>query len=131
MTDNIELAELADQILGIADEDYDRLSSIIGELDEETREDILVSDYLHAYQVFYYYFRVHPDEIVVDRLMLEPASSLEHGVFMDRYDIFELWFVIKGKEGVIFVSDGDRVLKSFKGRSAYDDAVKYAKSREW
>lgn len=131
MTDNIELAELADQILDIADEDYDRLSSIIEELDEETRDDILVSDFLHAYQVFYFFFRTTPAEIVIDRLMLEPASSLEHGVFIDNYDIFGLWFTIKEKEGIIFVSDGDKVLNSFTGRSAYEDAVKYAKSCEW
>jgi len=131
MIDNIELAELAEQILDIAEEDYDRLSSVIGDLDAEIRDELLISDFLHAYQVFYYFFRKEPREIVIDRLMLEPASSLEHGVFIDNYDIFELWFIIEEKEGVIFVSDGEKVLKKFSGRLAYDEAVSYAKSCEW
>jgi hypothetical protein len=131
MTDNIELAELADQILEIADEDYDRLSSIIKDLDEEVKNEILVSDFLHAYQVFYYYFRMEPSEIVIDRLMLEPASSLEKGVFIEDFDIFELWFIIEDNKGVIYVSDGSKILKKFSGRQAYTEAAKYAKSLEW
>lgn len=131
MTDNIELAELADQILEIADEDYDRLSSIIEDLDEEVRNEILVSDFLHAYQVFYYYFRMEPSEIVIDRLMLEPASSLENGVFIEDFDIFELWFIIEDNKGVIYVSDGEKIRKKFSGRRAYTEAAAYAKSLEW
>lgn len=131
MIDNIELAELAEQILDIAEEDYDRLSSVIDDLDAEIRDELLVSDFLHAYQVFYYFFRKEPEEIVIDRLMLEPASSLEHGVYIDNYDIFELWFVIEEKKGVIFVSNGEKVLKKFSGRSAYNEAVSYAKSCDW
>ena len=131
MTDNIELAELADQILEIADEDYETLASIIDELEDHVREEILISDYLHAYQVFYYFFRMTPEEIVIDRLMLEPASSLEHGVFIDNYDIFELWFAIREKEGVIFVTDGEKVPRSFDGRNAYSEAREFAKSCEY
>ena len=131
MTDNIELAELADQILEIADDDYDRLSSIIDDLDEEVKNEILVSDFLHAYQVFYYYFRMEPSEIVIDRLMLEPASSLEKGVFIEDFDIFELWFIIEDNKGVIYVSDGSKILKKFSGMQAYTEAAKYAKSLEW
>ncbi len=131
MTDNIELAELADQILNIADDDYDELCSIIDELDDETKEELLVSDFLHAYQVFYYYFRREPAEIVIDRLMLEPASSLEKGVFIDDYDMFELWFKIEENEGVILVSDGETVLKKFTGRTAYDDSVMFARTSDW
>lgn len=131
MIDNIELAELADQILDIADEDYDHLSSIIDDLNEELKKEILLSDFLHAYQVFYYFFRKNPEEIVIDRLMLEPASSLENGIFIDKYDIFELWFIIEENEGIIYVSDGEKILKKFKGRTAYDESVSYARSCEW
>lgn len=131
MIDNIELAELADQILDIADEDYDHLSSIIDDLNEELKKEILLSDFLHAYQVFYYFFRKIPEEIVIDRLMLEPASSLENGIFIDKYDIFELWFIIEENEGIIYVSDGEKILKKFKGRTAYDESVSYARSCEW
>lgn len=131
MTDNIELAALAEKILDIADEDYVHLSEVLDELDEEVRDDLLLSDYLHAFQVFYYFFRTVPEEIVIDRLMLEPASSLEHGVFIDNYDIFGLYFIIRDNQGIIYVSDGEKTLGVFNGRSAYRDAVEYAKSLEW
>jgi hypothetical protein len=131
MTDNIELAELADQILDIAEDNYDRLSSIIDDLDEEVKNELLVSDFLHAFQVFYYYFRMDPSEIVIDRLMLQPASSLEKGVFIENFDIFELWFIIEDNNGIIYVSDGEKILKKFSGRKAYTEAVEYADSLEW
>ena len=131
MTDSIELAELADQILDIAEDNYDRLSSIIDDLDEEVKNELLVSDFLHAFQVFYYYFRMDPSEIVIDRLMLQPASSLEKGVFIENFDIFELWFIIEDNNGIIYVSDGEKILKKFSGRRAYTEAVEYADSLEW
>ncbi|WP_048152928.1 hypothetical protein [Methanolacinia paynteri] len=131
MTDSIELAELADQILDIAEDNYDRLSSIIDDLDDEVKNELLVSDFLHAFQVFYYYFRMDPSEIVIDRLMLQPASSLEKGVFIENFDIFELWFIIEDNNGIIYVSDGEKILKKFSGRKAYTEAVEYADSLEW
>ncbi|ADN36363.1 conserved hypothetical protein [Methanolacinia petrolearia DSM 11571] len=131
MTDSIELAELADQILDIAEDNYDRLSSIIDDLDDEVKNELLVSDFLHAFQVFYYYFRMDPSEIVIDRLMLQPASSLEKGVFIENFDIFELWFIIEDNNGIIYVSDGEKILRKFSGRKAYTKAVEYANSLEW
>ncbi|WP_421907946.1 hypothetical protein [Methanolacinia petrolearia] len=131
MTDSIELAELADQILDIAEDNYDRLSSIIDDLDDEVKNELLVSDFLHAFQVFYYYFRMDPSEIVIDRLMLQPASSLEKGVFIENFDIFELWFIIEDNNGIIYVSDGEKILRKFSGRKAYTEAVEYANSLEW
>lgn len=131
MTDSIELAELADKILDIADDDYDRLVSVLDELDSDVREELLVSDYLHAYQVFYYFFRTVPAEIVIDRLMLQPASSLVNGVFIDNYDVFGIWFMIREGTGTLYVSDGEEIMRYFTDRSAYEEAVAFAKSQEW
>ena len=45
-------------------------------LDPALRNELLVSDLLNAYQAFYYFFRILPDDLVCERLELEPASSL-------------------------------------------------------
>ena len=55
------------------------LSGMLDALDTGTRNELLESDLLNAFQVFYYYFRINPDELVKERLELEPASSLHNG----------------------------------------------------
>ena len=53
------------------------------------RNELLVSDLLNAWQVFYYFFRTVPDELVRERLELEPASSLVLGVAIDEIDLLD------------------------------------------
>lgn len=128
MTDYYELAELADQILGIANEDIKELSEIIDDLESGLREELLDSDFLNAYQVFYYYFRCNPREIVKERLMLEPATSVKSKIHIDDYDIFEMYFFVKNNNPEIILSDGDVVIKNFSGKDAYKNAVSYAEN---
>ncbi|MBN2733591.1 MAG: hypothetical protein JXQ82_01880 [Methanomicrobiaceae archaeon] len=131
MTDYYELAELADQILGIANEDLTELSEIIDDLEPRLREELLDSDFLNAYQVFYYYFRCEPREIVMDRLMLEPATSVKSKIHIDDYDILEMYFTVKNSSPEIVLSDGDAEIKHFSGKDAYQDAVNYAENKSY
>jgi len=131
LTDYYELAELADQILGIADEDLKELAEIIDKLEPEVREELLDSDFLNAYQVFYYYFRCEPREIVKDRLMLEPATAVKSKIHIDDYDILEIYFTVKSSSPEIILSDGDVEIKHFTGREAYRDATAFAENKSY
>jgi hypothetical protein len=128
MTDYYELAELADKILALADENYEYLSEVLDDLDEGLRNEMLDSDFLNAYQVFYFFFRQKPEEIVEDRLLLASASELKKGLMIYEYSILEIYFRVEDSKGIIIVSDGDRELKKFYGKSAYWNAMEYART---
>jgi len=56
---------------------------------------------LNACQVFYYFFRMLPDELVSERLELEPASSLAKGVKIDEVEASGSDLFCKNHEPVI------------------------------
>ena len=120
-----KLVAVADDIFLKCEEDPKCLSRMIETLDPATRNELLISDLLNAYQVFFYYFRTCPDDLVRERLELEPASSLINGVKIDEIELLELVFSVKDHEPVIIVSDGEQTLTSFKGKKAYAEGLKY------
>jgi hypothetical protein len=120
-----ELVARADHLFEECEDDVSCIASGMDSLDPEIRYELLVSDLLNSYQVFYYYFRTFPDELVSERLELEPASSLIKGVKIDEIDLLELIFAVKNHEPVIIVSDGENALVTFKGKTAYADGLKY------
>jgi hypothetical protein len=120
-----ELVARADHLFEECEDDVSCLASRMDSLDPEMRYELLVSDLLNSYQVFYYYFRTFPDELVSERLELEPASSLLKGVKIDEIDLLELIFTVKNYEPVIIVSDGENALVTFKGKTAYANGLKY------
>jgi hypothetical protein len=119
------LVALADHLFEECEDDVKCLSHRIDALDSNLRHELLVSDLLNAYQVFYYFFRILPDELVGERLELEPASSLTRGVKIDEVELLDLVFLVKDNEPVIMVSDGEHPLVTFTGKSAYTDGLKY------
>jgi hypothetical protein len=66
-----------------------------------------------------------PDELTQERLELEPASSLIRGIKLDEIELLELIFSVQDKKPVIVVSDGERPLVTYEGKSAYADGMKY------
>ncbi len=120
-----ELAALADHLFEACEDDVSCLARRIAGLDPASRNELLASDLLNAYQVFYYFFRSAPDELTQERLELEPASSLVQGVRIDEVDLFELIFSLANLEPVITVSDGERPLATFRGKTAYAEGLKY------
>jgi len=119
------LVALADHLFEECEDDVKCLSHRIDALDSTLRHELLVSDLLNAYQVFYYFFRILPDELVGERLELEPASSLTRGVKIDEVELLDLVFSVKDNEPVIMVSDGEHPLVTFTGKTAYTDGLKY------
>lgn len=125
MTDYFELAELADRILTICDDDVAELVSILDELDEDVKNELLISDFLNAYQVFWYFFRYEPEILAAERLMLSSASSLSQGVLIEERDIYEIWFRVADSRPEMLVTDGEVVLVAFQGSNAYRDAAEW------
>jgi hypothetical protein len=119
------LVDLADHLFEQCEDDVTCLSPMLDTLDSSTRNELLASDLLNAFQVFYYFFRMIPDDLVQERLELEPASSLIKGVKIDEIDLLGLNFTVKNHEPLIIVSDGDTPLMTFKGKKAYAEGLKY------
>ena len=119
------LVAVADHLFEECEEDVKCLSHMIDALDPALRNELLVSDLLNAYQVFYYFFRILPDDLVCERLELEPASSLTRGIKIDEVELLDLVFSVKDHEPVITVSDGERPLVTYKGKTAYTEGMKY------
>jgi hypothetical protein len=126
-----ELVALADRLLEESDDDIELLAIKIGSLDADMRNELMVSDILNAYQVFYYYFRTVPDELVKERMELEPASSLIGGLKIDEVEFLELFFVMKDHKPLIIVSDGEKTVATFSGNTAYANGMKYLENPEY
>jgi len=123
-----ELVKIADCLLDESGEDDDVLMRGLETLPGPTRNELIVSDLLNAWQVFYYFFRTVPDELVRERLELEPASSLVEGVEIDEIELLTRVFRVKNSRPEILVTDGKDPLKTFSGASAVADSQTYIES---
>jgi len=123
-----ELVAAADQILDECGDDIALLSEKLDQLSGQVRDELLVSDLLNAFQVFYYFFRETPGELPTERLILSPGSALLDGLLVDEIDLLELIFAIIDHQPVIVVSNGERALGTFLGPDAYRDGLMYIRS---
>jgi hypothetical protein len=128
MTDYYDLAELADRLFAISEEDTSELVELLDALDAEVRDELLTSDLLNAYQIFYYYFREVPTDLGEERLILQPGTQTSAGVLVEDHDLLELIFVVKEGTPYIMVSDGEALIATFRGPTAYREAVEYAEA---
>lgn len=120
-----DLVGVADTLLEESEDDIAALAEKLDGISGPVREDLLGSDFLNALQAFYYYFRTVPGDIEAERLMLVPASELQYGIRIDEIDLLDLIFAVIDREPVMLVSDGDKVLARFTGKTAYRDALEY------
>ncbi|WP_292517786.1 hypothetical protein [Methanoculleus sp.] len=125
MADYAELADLADKLFEASGDDDELLAERLDTLDEEARGALLSSDLLNAYQVFYYFFRETPDDLVMERLQLHAASDLVRGIVIDEVDIYEVVFGMVDGEPVVLITDGEETLVRFEGKQAYAGTIRY------
>ena len=125
------LVAVADNLLEDADDDIAHLARGIDALEPAVRDELLVSDQLNAYQVFYYFFRTEPDMLAQERLDLEPASALIRGLKIEETDLLEMFFAIHENKAVIVISDGDKTVATFSGTSAYAQGRMFMKNPEY
>lgn len=123
-----ELVAEADRILDECGEDVVLLSEKLDQLSDKVRDELLVSDLLNAFQVFYYFFKETPGELATERLILSPGSALLDGLLIDEIELLELIFALIDHQPVIVVSDGERALATFLGPDAYRDGLMYIES---
>ena len=122
--DTFELAGIVDQLLESAVDDPVRLAILLDDLDENLREEVLVSDFLNALQVFVYHFREEPSALGAERLILHAGSDAVRGIVFEEIDIYALVFRVEMMTPVIEVRAGDDLIARFAGGSAYREAIR-------
>lgn len=116
----------ADDIFTDCEDDEVCIAHALEDLDPAMRDELLISDHLNAYQTFYYYFREIPDELIKERLILQPASALGDGVLVEEIDLYELIFTVHQGVPLIAVTEGETPLETFEGPHAYTAGRAYA-----
>lgn len=122
------LIDLIDRILEDCEDDVKCIGIHLGKLEPEVRDELLTSDLLNTWQVFWYFFRTDPGIFLQEMMELEPASVLVNGLKLGEIDLLELHFGIRENLPVIAVFDGEKTVATFKGKSAYGDAINYCRN---
>ena len=125
------LANLVDRLLEDCEDDVECLAVRLGGIEPEVRRELLVSDLLNAYQVFFFFFRTNTGELLRDRLELEAASALAGGIRLDKTDFLEMFFIVRDAKPVIAISDGEKVVAAFSGSSAFVQGREFMESPEF
>lgn len=126
-----ELVAIVDVILDECDDDVPCIAKKLDALDDAIRSELLVSDLLNAYQAFFWFFRTEPEILTIERMDLEPASSLRAGLKIEETDLLDMYFVIPESEPVIVIHDGDKTIASFSGKDAYRQGRTVMQQPEW
>ena len=120
-----DLAKIADRLFVQSHDDEEQLATALDSAPQEVRQELLASDLLNAYQVFYYHFREVPDELAKERLLLLPASALTHGVILFEIDYVEVVFQVEQGIPVIALHDEGQVIANYHGKDAYRSAMQF------
>jgi len=120
-----DLAKIADRLFIQSDDDEERLATALDSAPGEVRQELLASDLLNAYQVFFYHFREVPDELAKERLLLLPASALIRGIVLFEIDYVEVVFQVEKGIPVITLLDEGQVIANYHGKDAYRSAMQF------
>jgi len=120
-----DLANIADRLFIQSNDNEEELATALDSVDEEVRQDLLRSDLLNAYQVFYYYFREFPGELAKERMLLLPASTLSHGVILAEINYVEVVFQVEQGSPVITLHDEGQVIANYHGKDAFRNARQF------
>jgi hypothetical protein len=119
------LSDLVDRILSRCDDDPACIARGLESIEPDLRTEILVSDLLNAWQVFWYYFRADPGKEAVEFLTFHPAGELVHGVPMGDIDIYALEFRVRDGEPEIAISDDIQEVARYRGASAWNETCSF------
>jgi hypothetical protein len=122
-----ELGEIAEQLFTACDDDPICVAKKLDTVTQNIREELLRSDLLNAFQVFYYYFHESPDIVAEEILLFHSAAHLKQGIFLIKgngpYEM--IFFVKQGKPMIVITDEDDLVLKTCTGKGAYQEAVSF------
>lgn len=119
------VSEIIDTIFRDCGDDAACIATAIKNQEPEIRDEILSSDLLNAWQVFYYHFADYPGDEAVEFLVFHPAGELSQGVPMGEIDIFTLSFSVIRGEPVISISDDIREVARYTGTSAWTETLRF------
>lgn len=106
-------------------DDDERVAEVLDTIDPVVRNELLLSDFLNAYQVFYFFFRVRLQEEPRDRLILTTASDISAGIVVEELDLFQIIFMVQKGVPLACVSDGEHFIATFTGQESYSQARTY------
>lgn len=121
-----DLAILAEKILEESGDEDERIADILDTIDPLVRNELLLSDFFNAYQVFYFFFRVRLEDIPREKLILTPASELEQGVTVEDVDLWQIIFMVRNGVPLVGVGDGEHLIVTFTGQESYHQARRYS-----
>lgn len=121
-----DLAILAEKILEESGDEDERIADILDTIDPLVRNELLLSDFFNAYQVFYFFFRVRLEDIPREKLILTPASELEQGVTVEDLDLWQIIFMVRNGVPLVGVGDGENLIATFTGQESYHQARRYS-----
>lgn len=119
------LSSVADELFMKCEDNPDCIAGELERMDPALRDQLLVSDLLNAWQVFYYYFREDPGPDIREILAFIPAGSLPHGAHIGEIGVFGLTFAVEQTTPVIMITDDERVLERFSGKKAFHEVRVY------
>jgi hypothetical protein len=125
------LVAATDRILEDCEDDVECLALRLGSLEPDVRKELFVSDLLNAYQIFYFFFRDGKDDLLRERLELEPASALIRGIKIRENDFYTMIIIVREAEAVIALSDGEKIVATFTGSSAFEQGCVFMESPEY
>jgi len=126
-------AKLAAQVEGILDlcnDDPACIAKALNSLEPDTRNEILSSDLLNAWQVFWFYYGEYPGDEAVEFLVFHPAGELSKGVPMGDMGIFRLTFIVKGGNPGILIEDDVTEVAWFTGPSSWKETREFLEREE-
>jgi hypothetical protein len=125
-----DLSEIAEKIFTDCNDDPACIAHHLRRLDPQTLEEILSSDLLNAWQVFFYYFGEIPGDEAVEFLIFHPAGELIRGVPMGDIAIFTLTFIVRNNIPVIVISDDIQEVARYSGKDAWQKTTAFIHTGE-
>lgn len=122
------LSDMVEAILTRCDDDPACIAAGLEKMEPDIRREVLVSDLLNAWQVFWYFFRTDPGDEAAEFLAFHPAGELNHGVPMGDIDIFTLEFRVTDGEPEIRISDDVQEVARYRGASAWNETYSFIRS---
>lgn len=119
------LSDTIDSIFRRCGDDPSCIAAAIRGLDPDIRHEILSSDLLNAWQVFWYHFATNPGAEAEEFLNFHSAGELAEGVPMGEAGILTLTFSVTDDEPAISISDDIREVARFTGSSAWTDTLRF------
>lgn len=125
-----ELAQIADKLYEMADDDDGKLAELMRELPPDIAHALCTSNLTNAAQAYIYAFNEYPPEEIYDLLLLKSSSLLPQGIILETVELSDILFRYdkNTKSFLISTSIDDKVAMSFSSQNALQEARLWAQT---